>query len=251
MPLCPWFCPDLFWRAGRHEPTQYCMPTTLPWSPEHSSTGAHHGAIAARHRIRKHFPFLFFLPKTAKCLWGLHREEAGFRLLINPHCKKNAVNSFRRGEVVSSDSCIYSVCTVLYRSQAIFIALVARWLCKVTMSHPKMQRKNIQWEPVFTSSLWERILVFWWPVVPSSLVVVYLAQARICYRGFTSLLLPRFHFSIHCKSGLGFCRHSCFWDSFSHRITERVRLGGTPVGPVVQPPCSSRVIPDHISQDYV
>lgn len=36
-----------------------------------------------------------------------------------------------------------------------------------------------------------------------------------------------------------------------HRITEWVRLGGTTVGHLVLPPCSSRVILQHIAQDCV
>lgn len=122
--------------------------TELPWSAEHStaqhsSTGAHHkcGAVAPRHRIRK--PFLF-LSKTIKCLWEMHREKAGLGLLISPQCKEQAVNSFRRGEIVSSDSCVYSSCTGLHQSQAILTTLFARWLFEVRCFIPRCRHKRIQ-----------------------------------------------------------------------------------------------------------
>lgn len=97
----------------------------------------------ARHRIRKHLPFLLFLPKTVKCAWGMHREEAGLGSLICPQCKEQAVTCFRRGEIVSSDSCIYSGCTGLYQSRAIFTTRVARWLCEVRCFTPKCRHKSI------------------------------------------------------------------------------------------------------------
>lgn len=106
-----------------------------------------------KHKIRKHFHFLLFLSKIVKCFWGMHREEAGLGLLISPQCKEQAVNSFRRDEMVSSSSCIYSSCTGLYQSPAIFTTLVARWLCEMKCFTPRCRHKEHS----------ARALVFWWP----------------------------------------------------------------------------------------
>lgn len=67
----------------------------------------------------------------------------------------------------------------------------------------------------FTCILWGIILFLCWPAVPSSLVMMYLAAARVFYGNFKSLLLMRSCLGVYCEPWLGFCRHRCSWDTFS------------------------------------